>query len=148
MITAKKQLYRRQALVRDVLGFLIVQVCGGVVIPEKRKMLRHSAVHLALFDEIGQIVLDHLGIVGKGARVARAILAVLVRDYSLVQDHPDKGSFFASGRGIALHAFQGEVATHGHDVTELVGVGEGDAVHGKLVFRNTDVECVQDWRDV
>ena len=130
MITTKKQLYRRQALVRDILGFLVVQVGGGVIIPEKGKMLRHSAVHLAFLDEIGQIVLDHLGVVGKGARVARAILAVLVRDHSLVQDHADKRSFSASGRGIALHAFQGKMAAHGHDVTELVGVGKGDAVHG------------------
>lgn len=75
-------------------------------------------------------MLDHLGVVGKGARVAGAILAVLVRDHSLVQHHADERSFFASGRGIALHTFQGEVAAHGHDVTELVGVGEGDAVHG------------------
>lgn len=130
MISTKKQLYRRQALVRDVLGFLVVQVGGGVIIPEKGKMLRYSAVHLAFLDEIGQIVLDHLGVGVKGARVAGAILAVLVRDHSLVQDHADKRSFFASGRGIALHAFQGEVAAHGHDITELVGVGKGDVVHG------------------
>lgn len=140
-----------QTLVRNVRSGLVVQSGGGVVVPEEVDVLRYSAVDLAVLNvvDVLETVLNELGVVLQRARVTRTILAVVVGDDGLVEDDTDKGVLLGVDGGIALKALKDEMSAHGHDVTDLVGVGEwNSAIKRYVLLRYTNTQSIENRGDV
>lgn len=129
----------------------MVESRRGVVVPEEVDVLRCSAVDLAVLNivDILKAVLNKLGIILQRARVTRSILAVVVGDDGLIEDDTDVSVLLCVYGGIALKALKYKMSAHGHDVTNLVGVGEGDSTIQRYVLvRYTNTQSVKYRGDV
>ncbi|KAF3400493.1 hypothetical protein DPV78_005863 [Talaromyces pinophilus] len=81
---------------------------------------------------------NHSRVICQRARKAWSALAGTPWNECLVDDGADEDAGFTESGGIAGHAFESQVAAHGHDVGGVIGMGEGDGVVGEMWFGYVD----------
>lgn len=126
---------------------LIVILSRSIILPEEIQILRIPSRRVTRLFKLRHFI-NYSRIIGQRARKAGTALARTQWYDCLVDDGANEDAGFAESGGVASHAFESQVAAHGHDVGGVIGMREGDGVVGEMLFGDVDSKGCDDGGDV